>query len=169
MLEQIVSYLKKLGYTAEEQGSIEKYLIVFQKGKPLGFILSDGTLRLVSDVEGADGVRDAIRFLQENRDLRPAGNGEFLLASYRQNQVTVYYDVRDRIVRYSVCLVDTDTGEVRREVFESKDTAMGRFAAETGMFPSGGLSARKQSLSERLREKLLRYLLSRSKQQPERP
>ncbi len=49
MLEQIASYLEKLGYTTEEQGTIEKYLVVFRSGKPLGFILSDCSMRLVTD------------------------------------------------------------------------------------------------------------------------
>ena len=162
MLEQIASYLEKLGYTTEEQGTIEKYLVVFRSGKPLGFILTDCSMRLVTDVEGADDIRDAIAFLQRNQDLKPAGNGEFLLASYRNNQITTFYDVKDRLVRYAVYLVDRETGEVGNTVYESRDTAMYRFITDSRMADLKNYLPQKKSFSERIREKLLRYLLSKS-------
>lgn len=112
---------------------------------------------------------DAVGFLRENRDLQPLGNGEFLLASYRQNRVTACYDVKDRLVRYTVCLPDRDSGEVRTAVYESKDAAIRHFAEESEMLGRSGILLSRESLAERLREKLLRYLLSKSKQQSERP
>ena len=168
MLEQIASYLEKLGYTTEEQGTIEKYLVVFRSGKPLGFILSDCSMRLVSDVEGTDGIRDAIAFLQKNQYLQPVGNGEFLLARYRQDQMTTYFDMKDRLVRYAVYLVDKNTGEAANTIYESYDDAAYRFITDSRMADLKKYLPQKKSFSERIREKLLRYLLSKSHQQPER-
>lgn len=168
MLEQIAAYLEKLGYTTEEQGTIEKYLIVFQKGKPLGFILSDCSVCLVSDMQESDGIRDAIAFLKKNQSLKAVGNGEFLLGSYRQNQITTFYDVKNRLVRFAVYLLNNETGEVGNTVYESEDTAMYRFITESGMFDVKKYLPKQRSFADRIREKLLHYLLSKSKQQPER-
>ncbi len=168
MLEQVAAYLEKLGYTTEEQGTIEKYLVVFQSGKPFGFILSDCSVHLVADAEGIDNICDAISFLQKNGDLQPVGNGEFLLARYRQDQMTTYYDMKDRLIRYAVYLVDGDSGEVGNTVYESYDDAVYRFITGSGMADLKRYLPQKKSFSERIREKLLRYLLSKSSQQPER-
>ena len=169
MLEEIASYLEKLGYTSEEQGGIEKYLVVCQKGRPLGFILSDGSLCLVEDAEGAEGVRDAIGFLQKNRGLQPVGNGEFLVSSHRRDQLTTFYDVGAKREMFATYLVDKESGEVRHTVYQSCEDAEYHFVTESGQINLSQYLPRKKGLSERMREKLLSYLLSKSDRQPERP
>ncbi|HEX3016250.1 MAG TPA: hypothetical protein VHP31_00145 [Caproicibacter sp.] len=168
MLEQIAAYLEKLGYTTEEQGSIEKYLVVFKDGKPLGFILSDCSVRVVSDAEGTGDVEEAIGFLQKNRDLQSVGNGEFLLAHYRKDQMTTFFDVKNHLVRYAVYLVDGNTGEADSTIFESYDAAAYCFVTQSRMIDLNRYLPRQKHLSERIREKLLHYLLSKSNHEPER-
>lgn len=168
MLEEITAYLEKMGYTSEEQGSIEKYLVVFREGKPLGFILSDCSLRLVTDAKGAEGVRGAVAFFQKNRNLKPVGNGEFLVSLHRGNQVTTFYDMKNRHEMFAVYLEDKNNGETSNTIFETADDAEYYFIQESHQIDLNRYLPRKESLSERLRGKLLHYLLSKLNRQPER-
>lgn len=168
MLEQIANYLEKIGYTAEQQGSIEKYLVVFLKGRPLGFVLSDGSVQMVSGAEGADSIQDILNFLKKNENLQSMGKGEFLLASYRSDRLTTFYDGKDKIVRYVSYIHNGSTGEVNSTIYESYDDAVFRFVKGSGMINFKKYLPRKESFADRTRERLIRYLISKSNHKAER-
>ena len=51
MFQKIIAYLEKLGFTVEEQGRLEKYLVVIKSNRPVGFIMADLSVRLVPDAD----------------------------------------------------------------------------------------------------------------------
>ena len=168
MLEQIANYLEKIGYTAEQQGSIEKYLVVFLKGRPLGFILADGSVRLVSGAEGADDIRQILAFLDKNKNLKNVGNGELLVGEYRGHQLTTFYDVKDRMERFAVYIREDD-GKVGSTIFDSEEKASYRFITQSRMFDLKKYLPRKESFMNRVRAGLIRHLMSKSGRQAEQP
>lgn len=168
MLEQIAAYLEKLGYTAEKQGTLEKYLVVFLEGHPIGFILSDSSVRLVAGAEGAESIKEILGFIKKNQDLQCVGKSEFLLASYRRNQLTTYYDGKDRLIRYAVYIHDDAAGEGSSTVYESYDDAAYRFMTLSHMIDLKKYLPRQEGFADRLRIRLARYLMSKSSRQAER-
>lgn len=163
MLTKIAAYLEKLGYTAEEQGSIEKYLVVFKSGRPLGFILSDLSARLVADVKDTGNITDILNFLKKNRGRQSVGNGEFLLGLFCENKLTTFYDEKDRMVRYATYILDVQTGEVASTIFESYDDAAYRFVTQSHMIDFKKYLPKRDSFSEKVRKRIIKYLMSKSK------
>jgi hypothetical protein len=163
MLAKVSAYLEKLGYTSEEQGSLEKYLVVFKDGHPLGFILSDLSVRLVSDVKGAENISEILNFLKKNRDRQSVGNGEFLLGLFCDNKLTTFYDEKDRMVRYATYIFDEKTGEVSSTIFESYDDAAYRFVTQSHMIDFKKYLPKRDSFSEKIRKRIIKYLMSKSK------
>lgn len=165
-MDKIVIYLEKLGYTVEEQGKVEKYLVVFKDGLPLGFILQDLTVKLVSDAEKHNDIQKIISFVNQNNNLSAVGASEFLLLSFKGNQLTNYFDVNSMEPHY-VTYIHDGTGEVRNTVYNDYDTAIYTFVTQTQMIDLKKFSARKVTVGERIRNKLLDYLLTKSREQAE--
>ena len=163
MLSKVAAYLEKLGYTAEEQGSIEKYLVVFKGGRPLGFILSDLSVRLVSDVRGTENIEEILSFFKKNHSRQRVGNGEFLLGLFYENKLTTFYDEKDRIVRYATYIQDVSTGEAVSTIFESYDDAVYRFVTQSHMIDFKKYLPKRDSFSEKVRKRIIKYLMSKSK------
>ncbi|MVB10833.1 hypothetical protein CAFE_15310 [Caprobacter fermentans] len=169
-LDQAATYLEKLGYTAEKQGGLEKYLVVFRKARPLGFILADGSVRLVNGEKGADGIRQILGFLEKNHSLELVGNGEFLIGDIRGNQYTTYFDSADQIVRYAVYIHDKN-GEVRSTIFDSEKDAAYEFISKSQVIDLKKYLPQQEGFMNRARSRLIRYLMqqnNKNKQQVER-
>lgn len=158
MFQKIIAYLEKLGYTVEEQGRLEKYLIVFKEGKPLGFILSDLSVKLVSDAEGCEHISEILDFIRKNQDLQSVGSSEFLIGEYRGNQITTFYDEKTMLVRFATYIHDCDTGEVHNAVYDSEEAADYHFITQTKILDIRKFMPVKRSLKERIRLRLIRFL-----------
>jgi hypothetical protein len=165
-MDKIVSYLEKLGFTVEEQGKLAKYLVVFKAGLPIGFILPDLSVKLVSGAGGQNDIEEIIKFINSNKELESVGASEFLLASYRGNQLTTFYDVKSMHVKFTTYIRDGTTGEVMNKVYENYDSAVFFFVSQTNMINLDALrTTNHESLSNRFRTWLINYLLSKSKQE----
>jgi hypothetical protein len=161
-MEKIVAYLEKLGYTVEEQGKLEKYLVVFKNNRPIGFILPDLTVKLVSDAGEQNNIREIIDYVNKNQGLESVGASEFLLASYRGSQMTTFFDTGTMHPAY-VTYVRTNTGEVKNTTYKDFDTAMYFFITQTQMIDLRKFAVQHESLSVRLRTWLINYLLSKQR------
>lgn len=157
MFQKIISYLEKLGYTVEEQGRLEKYLVVFKDNLPVGFIMSDLSVRLISDAEGDDGIQEIIGFIQKNQNLQSIGSSEFLILDYRGNQLTTFYDDKSRTIKFASYVHDGN-GEVQSVIYQSEDTAIHRFIIQTQMIDLKKFLPAKSSLKDRIRQWLIRFL-----------
>jgi hypothetical protein len=164
-MEKIISYLEKLGFTVEEQGKLAKYLVVFKAGLPIGFILPDLTVKLISGVGEQNNIEEIIKFINSNKELDSVGASEFLLASYRGNQMTTFYDVKSMHVKFTTYIRDGVTGEVATKVYENYESAVFFFVSQTNMIDLNTLrTSNRESLGERIRTWMINYLLSKSKQ-----
>lgn len=123
MIEQIISYLEKLGYTVEEQGNLAKYLVVFKAGRPIGFVFPDLTVKLVTGTGEQDNIEKIIDFINQNKGLESAGKSEFLLASFRGNQLTTFFDVKSMCAKYASYIVG-NTGETKSIIYENHSKAI---------------------------------------------
>ena len=157
MLQKIISYLEKLGYTVEEQGRIEKYLVVFKDNHPVGFIMSDLSVRLVSDAEGNDSIQEIIGFIQKNQNFKSVGSSEFLILDYRGDYVTTFYDDKARMIKFASYIHDGN-GEVQSAVYQSEEAAKCRFNVQTQMIDMKKFLPPKNSLKDRIRQRLIRFL-----------
>lgn len=162
-LDQAAAYLEKLGYTVEKQGNLEKYLVVFQKGRPLGFVLSNGSVRLVSGEKDIDRIHKVLQFLEKNSRYEIVGNGEFLIGNIMGNQMTTFYDNEEQIVRYAVYLHD-ENGEFNSTLFHSKEEAVYHFIMESQLIDLKTLLPRQESLMNRARSRLIGILMEQNKQ-----
>ena len=157
MFQKIISYLEKLGYTVEEQGRLEKYLVVFKDNHPVGFIMSDFSVRLVSDAEGDDGIQEIIGFIQKNQGLQSVGSSEFLILEYRGSQITTFYNDKSRTIKFASYIHDGN-GELQNAVYQSEEAAILRFVVQTRMIDLKKLLPAKNSLKDRIRQWLIRFL-----------
>lgn len=163
-MERIVSYLEKLGYTVEEQGKIEKFLVVFKAGQPIGFILQDLTVKLVSGSDTTNNIQAVIDYLIENQGLDNVGAKELLLCSYRGSQLTTYFDT-DEMKPCYVCYVrNSDTGEVKSSIYQEEDTAAYMFISQTKMLDLRKFTAQQETFGDRVRNRLINYLLAKNKE-----
>ncbi len=163
-MEKIVSYLEKLGYVVEEQGKLEKYLVVFKENRPIGFILPDLTVKLISDAGEHNDIRKIIEFLNQNQGLDRVGASEFLLANFKGSQMTTYFDVKSMRPVFVMYLRGTDTGEVKSFTYDDFDTAIYSFVAQTQMIDPHKFSVQRESFGDRIRTRLINYLLIKSKE-----
>lgn len=162
MFQKLIDYLSKLGYTVEEQGKLEKYLVVFRSGRPLGFILSDFSVRLVADADGKDNIVEIIQFVKKNQNLPITGGSEFQIADYRGNKLTTFFDPKTMLTKYTTYILDPETGETASTVYESPETAAFRFVTQTGFVDMKKLLPQRAGWTDRMRTKLIRYLMSKS-------
>jgi len=167
-MERIVSYLEKLGYTVEEQGKIEKYLVVFKAGQPVGFILQDLTVKLVSGSETMDNIQAVIDYLNENEGLEYVGASELLIASYKGSRLTTYFDVKEMKPWYVCYIRSMDTGEVVNSTYADRDTAAYMFITQTKMLDLRKFTAQQESFSGRMRNRLINYLLAKKEKAGQR-
>lgn len=161
-MEKIVAYLEKLGYTVEEQGRLEKYLVVMKNNRPIGFILQDLTVKLVSDAGEQSNISEIINFINENQGLESVGASEFLLASYRGSQMTTYFDTDTMHPAY-VTYIRSGSGEIKNTTYTNFDTAMYFFITQTNMIDLRKFAVQHESLSVRFRSWLINYLLSKQR------
>lgn len=169
-MEKLVSYLETLGYTVEEQGRIQKFLIVFYQGLPVGFILPDYSVRLVTDADGMqrESLGKIVAFFQEHHNLPSVGSGEFMILNYRGNQLTVFFHPKHQRIHYASYTVSPETGETHRNLYMNYDTAIHHFIEQTQMINLHELhSLPRKTLSERFSEWLLQYLLKKSQEKLE--
>ena len=169
-LEKVVIYLEKLGYTVEEQGKIQKYLIVFRAGLPIGFILMDMTVKLVADADEQQEqcLKNVIAFVNENKDLMGVGNSEYLLVDYKGNRLTTFYDINSMSAQFVSYVHSDSTGEVVSTAFSNYDTAIYNFVAATKMMNLDALKAAKHdTFGDRMRTRLINYLINKSKEKAE--
>lgn len=159
-MEKIVSYLEKLGYIVEEQGRIEKYLVVFKGKQPIGFILPDLTVKLVSGYESQDNIQAVVDFLNDNQGLESVGASELLLAGYRGSQLTTYFDVKSMLPLFVCYIRNLDTGEVITSTHRDADTAILAFVTQAHMIDLSKFTASKETFGDRIRGRLLNYLLA---------
>lgn len=162
MLEQIAAYLKNIGYTVEEQGRIEKYLVVFRAGRPVGFILSDLSVKLVTDAEGQEALKKMIEFVRVNQNNQSVGKGEYVQLNYCGHRLTAFFSQKAMSVQYAAYIRDDETGEVHSTIYSSRDEAFYKFITQTQMIDLNRLIPAKKSFRERIRSRLIRYLLSKS-------
>lgn len=156
----ISEFLEKLGYTVEEQGRISKYLVISKDG-PIGFLMPDLSVKLVPG-ENQEGISRVITFFKKNHSLQSTGIGEFILATFRGSQLTTFYDTKLNQVRYSVYVMDAN-GTVETSVYESYDMAAIHFVTQTNLVDLRRLTPKHVGLRSRLRARLLRHLLAKSK------
>ena len=166
-MDKIVAYLEKLGYSVEEQGKIEKYLVVFKEGRPIGFILNDLTVKLISDAGEQNDIRKIIEFLDCNQGLDSVGASEFQLANFKGSQMTTYFDVKSMRPAFAIYLRGADTGEVKSSTYNDFDTAVYSFVTKTQMIDLSKFSAQRESFGDRMRTRLIDYLLTKSKERAE--
>ncbi|WP_042435682.1 hypothetical protein [Faecalispora jeddahensis] len=169
-MEKLVSYLETLGYTVEEQGRIQKFLIVFYQGLPVGFILPDFSVRLVTDADGVqrESLGKIVAFFQEHNNLPSVGSGEFMILNYRGNQLTVFFHPKHQRIQYASYTVSPETGETQRNLYMNYDTAIHHFIEQTHMINlHEPYSLPRKTLSERFSEWLLQYLLKKSQEKLE--
>lgn len=168
-MEQIVSYLEKLGYTVEEQGKgkIEKYLVVFKDGSPVGFILPDLTVKLVSGAGEQNNIKTIIDFINQNQGLTPVGASELLVATYKGSQLTTFFDVKAMQAAYVIYIRENSSGEVKRTKYSDFDTAVYFFLTQTQMVDLTKFTAQRESFGDRLLTKSINYLLSKKKERAE--
>lgn len=153
-MENIANYIEQLGYTVEEQGTINKFLIVFDDGMPLGFILSDLSVRLTGDLQD-DRLEKIIKFVDDNKQFDSVGVSEFLLIKYRQHQLTTRFDAKNNTVKYTSYIVD-DKGEVKTIEYQDEQKAIYGFCTSTGMIDFKDLGKNKMSLKEKVGHMLLK-------------
>lgn len=162
-MEKIVSYLEKLGYTVEEQGGIAKYLVVFKDGLPIGFIMPDLSVRLISGADDNHDIAKIVDFVRRNSTLQSVGTSEFLLAVFKGSQLTTFYDAKSQSVSYAVYISNPE-GEVQSHRYDQYDTAAYLFATQSGLIRPEQLKAHRLTIGDRLRGKMLDYLLSKSQE-----
>ena len=157
MFQKIIAYLEKLGYTVEEQGRLEKYLVVFKSNRPVGFIMADLSVRLVPDFDDNGNIQQIIGFIQKNQDLQIIGGSEFLLISFRGYQLTTFFDEKAMSVKFA-SYIHGGNGEVQTAIYSSYDTAIYRFVTQTQMFDIKKYLAPKMTFKERIRKRLISFL-----------
>ncbi|QAT49147.1 hypothetical protein EQM14_04800 [Caproiciproducens sp. NJN-50] len=162
MFQKLIAYLSGLGYTVEEQGKLEKYLVVFRSGRPLGLILSDLSVRMIADAEGKENIAEMIRFMKKNQSLPNVGGSEFQIACYRGNQLTTFFDPKTMLIKYTTYILDPKTGETASTIYESPETAAFRFVTQTGFVDVKRLLPQREGWTDRMRTRLIRYLVSKS-------
>ena len=166
-MEKIVSYLEKLGYTVEEQGTLVKYLVVFKDGLPIGFIMPDLSVKLVTGAGEQQDLNQVIAFVTENKDLPEVGGSEYLVASYRSNQLTTFYDVKTMNEAFAIYVHDGQ-GHKANYIYKNYDAAVYDFVNLSGMMDLTKFQSRKrQTLGQRFRNWLLQYLMNKSDEKAE--
>lgn len=167
-MEQLVLYLETIGYTIEEQGKVQKYLIVFYDGLPVGFILPDFSIRLVTDADGAHqkALPQILAFFGEHKDLPTVGNGEFLLVNYRGSQLTAFYHTKHKKIQFASYVILNETGEVQKTLYTDYQVAIKNFVQQSHMIELQELkSVPQKSLGKYIRKRLLQYLLNKSQEE----
>lgn len=157
----LAPYLEKLGYTVEEQGSIAKYLVVFKNRLPIGFIMPDLSVRLISEAADQDNIQKIVDFVRHNSHLQSVGGSEYLLAVFKGSQLTTFYNVKNQTVSYAVYISNSESGEVKQNRYEQYDIASYFFATQSGLIRAEQLKMRHPTIGDRIRGKLLDYLLSK--------
>lgn len=152
-MEKITAYLENLGYTVLEQGKLGKFCTILKDGMPLGFLLSDLTLQVISGTE-CGPLQAALSFEKENGELEPVGKGEYLLAQYRQQKLTTFFDLETQKPNFVVYL------DGRSVPFDKEEDARYHFATRSGLMPEESAKERTSWLY-RLRERIIRYLLQK--------
>ena len=163
-MDEIAAYLEKLGYAVEDQGQIKHFLLVLKDSLPVGFILPDYSVRMIEDVDdtAAGVLPKVINFVKANQGLPMAGKSEYIVATYRGNQLTTFFDVNSGLVKYAVYTINQDSGEltIDGQPYESYDNAALAFVTVTGMIRMDELEPPKVPLNHRWRRKLARRLLN---------
>lgn len=158
-MERVADYLEKLGFTVEEQGTIAKYLIIFKAGMPIGFILADYTVSLVSNEDETE-IKKVINFVNDNSYLELVGGSEYLLATFIANKITTYYDVTQKAICYVCYLVD-ENGCVNTQKFYDKNMALLNFVKKTKMLNPDDIKKNGVSFKDSMLNKLISYLMSK--------
>lgn len=133
-MEKFVEYLEALGYEAEEQGKINKYITILKGKKPIGFLLPDMTLTLV-DKDEEDGLKGIIDFINKYKNLELVGGSEYILATHTINRMTTYFDIESKQAKYAVYIV-APSGEVISNLFDDYETAAIYFITATNLISS---------------------------------
>ncbi len=158
-MDKIAIYLEKLGYTIEEQGTISHYLVIFKDGIPIGFLMQDCTLSLVNKNDEA-GLVDVINFVKEHSNLEIVAGHEYLLATYKANKLTTYYDTKLRKVCYATYIVH-DGDDVKSQTYTNSYSAVMDFVVQSDMLQSGDLKRNHENMKDKIINKLINYLSDR--------
>lgn len=159
MLQRIVLYLEKIGYSIEETGSLAKFLVIFRDGVPMGFILPDLTVSLV-EKENEDLLNLLVTFIRSNDGLDLVAGSEYLLSHYGSHKLTTYFDIESKQAKYA-CYIASD-GEVSHTVFDSPHDAGIQFAVLSGLVdPSALRNNGNCSFRDKLISKIIHYLSSK--------
>lgn len=162
-MDQIAVYLEKLGYEVEDQGKIKRFLLVLKDGLPIGFILQDFTVKMISgeDTQKYDMLQRIVSFVRTNQHLQTAGQGnaEYIVITYRGNQLTTFFDLKTGQERYAVYIIN-DSGEVSSTIptFDTYDAAIREFISQTSMIDLKAAAA-KEPFHIRWRRRLVKHLM----------
>ncbi|HCC02411.1 MAG TPA: hypothetical protein DEP60_06885 [Ruminococcaceae bacterium] len=164
-MDQIAAYLEKLGYEVEDQGKIKRFLLVLKDGLPIGFILSDFTVKMIAGEEAqkASELNKIVAFVKANQHSETAGHNsaEYIMVTYRGNQLTTFYDLEAEKSRYAIYIIDKN-GEVSDTppLFDSYKAAMHEFILQTGMIDLKAVF-KKEPFRIRWRRKLINRLMKK--------
>ena len=155
-MEHVASYLEKLGYTIEEQGSISKYLVIFKEGMPLGFLMPDFTLSLVNTTD-EELLNNIISFVKENDNSEIVSGHEYLVSSYRHHKLTTYYDTQLRMPCFATYIVSTDDGTVTVQAYTDIDIAKNDFLIKSHFLSKQHLKNNKITLKKCFAQSCFNY------------
>jgi hypothetical protein len=164
MISQLVTYLEALGYTVQEQRGIRPFCVVMRGTEPVGFLLDDYSLKLMDDGEDRESLQKILDFVRENQNLTLKGKNEYVLATYLSHQLTTFFDVQNKIPKYTVYITE-ESGKALSTLYTDREAALRSFVRDTEMVALEQLT-RRRSWGKRMEDKALHWLMERQKEEP---
>ena len=129
---EYIKVLEQCGYQVEQSTKLPaEYLIIFQSGKPIGFLFQNGNISLLADMtKETEKLTALVAFFKEYKGLEQLPDNTYVLMRYMHAFLTATFSPDTRAEIFTGHLVD-DSGAVREIVYADRLTAIRNFLIST--------------------------------------